>query len=386
MTTQTDQPNAFRDYIRRLNRDRVTALLVLAPSVILLAIFVYGFIAQTIWISMTDWGEQAGLALNPEINFVGLANYNNLFTGIVEGRFRQDLVNTFFFTLFFLLACLAVGLLLAILLDQNIRGEGFFRTIFLFPMSLSFIVTGTIWRWLFQPSGGINVLPTVVGFSPLSIGWLTDRTQVLQFNWQDVPAITALIVALVFGLLAYRYWRGGRGRSALIAVASAGVLVLWVALGGAQAVPRLPFPEKHGFNVAFIGIIIAATWQLAGYTMAMYLAGLRGIPQELREAARVDGANEFQLYRHIILPMLQPITLSAMIVLGHISLKIFDLIFAMAGADNATTDVPGILMYLTTFRANQFAKGAAIAVVMLLMVAVVIVPYLANTLRQEHET
>ena len=83
--------------------------------------------------------------------------------------------------------------------------------------------------------------------------------------------------------------------------------------------------------------------------------------------------------------MLQPITLSAMIVLGHISLKIFDLIFVMAGPDNATTDVPGILMFTTAFRANQFAKGAAIAIVMLIMVAVVIVPYLVNTLRSEVE-
>ena len=114
-------------------------------------------------------------------------------------------------------------------------------------------------------------------------------------------------------------------------------------------------------------------------------AGIRSIPEELREAAYVDGANEFQVYRRIILPMLQPITLAAMIVLGHISLKIFDLIFVMAGPDNATTDVPGILMFTTAFRANQFAKGAAIAVVMLLMVAVVIIPYLSSTLRPEDE-
>ena len=124
---------------------------------------------------------------------------------------------------------------------------------------------------------------------------------------------------------------------------------------------------------------------MSGYTMAMYLAGMRGIPEELREAAIVDGANVLQVYRHIILPILQPITLAAMIVLGHISLKIFDLIFVMAGPDNATTDMPGVLMFVTAFRGNQFAKGAAIAVVMLIMVAVVIVPYLVSTLRSETE-
>src|SRR5690606_10764272 len=170
----------------RINRDRVTAFLMLLPSLILLAIFVYGFIGETIYTSMTDWGEQAGLALDPEINFVGFANYEQLFSGLLDVRFRQDLVNTFFFTLFFLSACLILGLLLAILLDQNIKGEGIFRTIFLFPMALSFIVTGTIWRWLFNPRGGINVLPTVFGLDAWDIRWLTDRTQVLRFNWQDL--------------------------------------------------------------------------------------------------------------------------------------------------------------------------------------------------------
>ena len=86
-----------------------------------------------------------------------------------------------------------------------------------------------------------------------------------------------------------------------------------------------------------------------------------------------------------MMPLLRPITLSAMIVLGHISLKIFDLIFVMVGPDNATTDVPGILMFVTAFRGNQFAKGAAIAMVMFAIVAIVIVPYLISTLRSEVE-
>jgi glucose/mannose transport system permease protein len=124
---------------------------------------------------------------------------------------------------------------------------------------------------------------------------------------------------------------------------------------------------------------------MSGYVMAMYLAAIRGIPDELREAAQVDGANQFQVYTKIILPILQPITLAAMIVLGHISLKIFDLIFVIAGPDNATTDMPGVLMFVTAFRGNEFAKGAAIAMVMLIMVAVVIIPYLVSTLRSEHE-
>lgn len=381
MGVMTQSPTLFAR-LRRLNRDRVAAFLMLLPSVILLAIFVYGFIGQTFYSSLTDW---SGLAENPVVNFVGFENYNQLFTGFLDVRFRQDLVNTFFFTLFFLVGCLGMGLLLAVLLDQNVKGESIFRTIFLFPMALSFIVTGTIWRWLFNPRGGINVLPTVIGLEPLQIPWITDRTQIWQFNWQDLPKIIAIVIVVTLVWLAYRYWRQARRRAMLYTGGAAVLILLWVLLGGADAVQTTPIPETHGFNVAFVGIIIAATWQLSGYTMAMYLAGLRGIPHELREAARVDGASELQVYRYIILPLLRPITLSAVIVLGHISLKIFDLIFAMAGADNATTDVPGILMYLTAFRGNQFAKGAAIAIVMLVMVAVVIVPYLYTTLRSEHE-
>jgi glucose/mannose transport system permease protein len=70
---------------------------------------------------------------------------------------------------------------------------------------------------------------------------------------------------------------------------------------------------------------------MSGYTMALYLAGLRTISDELREAARVDGAGKFQIYRYVDLPLLKPITVSAVVILGHIALKIFDLIFAMAG-------------------------------------------------------
>lgn len=381
MSVTTQQTRSFLTRFK-MNRDRWIAVLMLSPSVILLAIFVYGFIGETIWSSLTDW---YGLAANPEKNFIGLENYNQLFTGFLDMRFRQDLVNTFFFTVFFLIACLGMGMFLAILLDQNIKGENILRTIFLFPFALSFVVTGTIWRWLFNPNGGINRLPTLIGLPALEIGWLTDRSQIWQFNWQNLPRIFAGLIAVFLIYLTYRYWQDARRRSAYIS-GGIGLLILGYALfGSATTIPTTPMAETHGFNVAFVGIIIAAVWQLSGYTMSMYLAGLRGIPEELREAARVDGASELQIYLHVVFPLLRPITLSAMIILGHISLKIFDLIFAMAGADNATTDVPGILMYLTSFRSNQFAKGAAIAVVMLAMVAIVIVPYLYTTLRSETE-
>jgi glucose/mannose transport system permease protein len=214
---------------------------------------------------------------------------------------------------------------------------------------------------------------------------LSDRTQVWQFDWNAIPKITGYIILIVMIIIAYRYWRREKNIPAIVSGVIGVITLIWLLFGGADKIQILPNPELHGFNLAMIGVIIAAAWQMAGYVMAMYLAGIRGVPDELREAARVDGANEFQIYRRIILPMLQPITLSAMIVLGHISLKIFDLIFVMTGPDYSPTDVPGIRMFITAFRGNEFAKGAAIAIVMLIMVAAVIIPYLVNTLRTEHE-
>lgn len=298
--------------MRRLNWERVISILLLAPAAIAVAIFVYGFIGWTAYASLTKWDQML-----PDFTLAGLSNYQKLFA---NQRFQIDLRNTVVFTIVFLVSCLIIGLILAILLDQRIRGEGFFRSIYLFPMSISFIVTGVVWRWLLNPgsaelgSTGVNLLFDMLGLGFLKTGWYTDP------------------------------------------------------------------------KIGIIAVAIAATWQMSGYTMAMYLAGLRAIPDELREAARVDGASEWQIVRYILLPILQPVTLSAVIVLGHISLKIYDLVVAMTGPGiGFATDVPAYFMWDTTFRGNHFARGAAIATVLLIMVAVLIVPYLIHSIRTEAE-
>lgn len=370
--------------MKGLSKDRLWSMAVLAPSVILIAVFVYGFIARSVYVSMTDWGNDPAqaLAIDPIIRWVGLANYQELFTGFLQGRFRQELVSTIFFTVFFILGCLGLGLGLALILDRNPKGEGLWRTIFLFPMSLSFIVTGTIWRWMLQPGGGVNQAPTLLGGEASTFGWLSSTDALWKFDWNKLPLLTASVVGLVLIVLAVRAARSGDRTRTLVAAACAALLLGWALLIGPN-VKLLPAPELHGFNLALIGIIIAAVWQMSGYTMALYLAGLRGIPEELREAARVDGANDLSLYRHVIFPLLAPISLSAMIVLGHISLKIFDLVYAMAGPDNISTSVPALNMYLTSFRQNQFALGAAIGTILLILVAFVIVPYLSSQFRSE---
>ncbi len=363
--------------------DRMIAILMLMPSIILIAIFVYGFIGITGYTSLTDSNAMQRLS-GTTANFVGLQNYVDLFTGILNNRFRIDMVNTVFFTLLFIVVCLSLGLGLAMLLDQKIRGEGIFRTIFLFPMALSFVVTGVVWKWLFNPTAGINALPTFIGLPAGEFRWFISQERWLQFNWENVFQILAVIILGVVFLAAA--WRFLQTRSTIAGIIAALALLAegWLTLSGAELLRTIP-AENHGFNIALLALVVAAGWQMSGYTMAMYLAGLRGIPEEIREAARVDGASEIGVYRHVIFPLLAPITLSAIIILGHISLKIFDLVYVMGGGDNLYIDMPGLNMFFTTFRGQEFAKGAAIAMIMLILVALVIVPYLTSSLRGEQK-
>lgn len=188
-------------------------------------------------------------------------------------------------------------------------------------MAISFIVTGVVWRWLLNPATSIERL------SGINLLFHKAGLDFLICKW-------------------YTHSRLG-----------------------------------------IAAIVIPATWQMSGFTMALYLAGLRSIPEELREAARVDGASEWQIYRHIVLPMLKPVTLSAVIILGHISLKIFDLVMAITqeGGEGYSADVPALNMWYTAFRALRFGQGAAIAIIILLTVAVLVVPYLIYTFRTEVE-
>jgi glucose/mannose transport system permease protein len=116
--------------------------------------------------------------------------------------------------------------------------------------------------------------------------------------------------------------------------------------------------------------------------MALYLAGFRSVPEDLREAARVDGASEWKVYRFVVFPQLRPVTLSALIILGHISLKVFDLIMAIAGKQ-IITYVPAIATYVEIFDRHDPANGATIATYMLVAVAVLVIPYLVWSVRSE---
>ncbi len=286
------------------------SIALLFPSIVAVAIFVYAFIGWSVRVSLSQWK-----GLLPDYTWVGLQQYIYLF---YDTRFLIDVRNTAVFTVGFIAGCLILGLGLAILLDQKLKGEALFRGIFLFPMSISFIASGVVWGWLMNPATGSRITGINLIFKSLGLDFLISQ-------WHSSPQPWGMVYT-----------------------------------------------------------VIPAVWQLSGFTMALYLGGIRSISEDLREAARVDGASEFEIYRYIILPMLQPVTLSAVIILGHMSLKIFDLIVAL-GHKDLRLDVPGIYMWTTTFDGNNYAQGAAIGVLMLVSVAVLVVPYLIQNMRTEAE-
>ena len=319
---------------RALTSDQVIAVGLIVPSVVAVVVFVYGFIGWSALVSVSKWDT-----VRPDYTFVGLDNFRNLFDNF---RFQIDIRNTVVFTVFFVLACLVVGFVLASLLDRQIKGEGVFRSIYLFPMAVSFIVTGVAWRWLLAPRAGVNLLADKLGAGGLGYGWYTDPT------------------------VAYIHPTSRLGEA-----------LDWLGAGFLA-------DANFGIPLALFSVVIAATWQMSGFVMVLYLAGLRAIPEELKEAARADGASELQVLRHVALPLLRPVTLSAMIILGHQSLKIFDLVVSMTQrGPGFATDVPALFMFETTFQGNHFARGAAISIVMLLTVSLLVVPYLFWSLRRE---
>jgi glucose/mannose transport system permease protein len=289
------------------NKDRYLSIILIAPSILAVLIFVYVFIGWSVRVSLSKWK-----GLTADYTWNSIKNYTNLFS---DPRFHVDVRNTLIFTGVFVIGSILLGFFLAVLLDQGLKGEGFFRSLFLFPMAISYIVTGVVWRWLMNPATGSRTSGLNLLFSYLHLDFLENA-------WHTTP---------IWGIAA---------------------------------------------------IALAAIWQMSGYTMALYLAGLRAIPVELREAAQIDGATEFQIYRHIMLPLLSPVTLSALIILGHMSLKVFDLIIAVAGKQ-LPLDVPAIYMWQTTFDGLFYGRGAAIGILLLISVAILIIPYIRYTLKTE---
>lgn len=275
------------------------------PSIVAIAFFVYGFMVWTFYVSLTK------SRLLPRYDLIGFVQYDKMFS---TPRWDVAISNLVVFGASYILFSIVIGLALAIFLDQRIRMEGFIRTIYFYPMALSFIVTGTAWRWILNPGLGIEKTVRDLGWETFTFDWLVD-------------------------------------------------------------------PE-----MAIYTIVIAAVWQSSGFIMALFLAGLRSVDQEIIKAAQVDGFPTHRIYLNIVIPLLTPVFLSALVVLSHLAVKSFDLVIALtSGGPGYATDMPATYMYAQAFSRGDLGQAAASATIMLVTVCAIMIPYMYSQLRSRHD-
>jgi glucose/mannose transport system permease protein len=267
----------------------------LLPSLIASFIYVFVFTAWTLYISLSD------SSLLPSYGFVGFENYASLWS---SRRWNIAYSNLFLFSFCYVLGAMAIGLLLAILIDQRVRGESTWRTIFLYPLAVSFVVTGTVWGWLYSPTAGIEFLVHKLGWSDFKFALTTSR------------------------------------------------------------------------QYAIYAIVLTGIWQSSGFAMALFLAGLRSVDNDIVKAAQIDGAGVVRTYARVILPVIAPIFIAVAVVLLQFAIKTFDLVVALTGGGpGISTTFPANYVYDLMFQRGQIGEGAAAAIMMLLALAVVLVPY-----------
>ncbi|MCB6184432.1 sugar ABC transporter permease [Leeia sp. TBRC 13508] len=287
---------------KRVFSNNFFAALTVSPSILVLLVAVYVFIGWSVLISFT------GSQYFPVYEFVGFEQYVKLWA---SERWMVSVNNLFTFSIFFVVVTMALGLLMAILLDQKIRAEGAIRMIFLYPMAVSLIVTGVAWKWILNPDTGLDRLFNSIGLN-IHVDWLVN-------------------------------------------------------------------PE-----MSIYAVIVAAIWQTAGFVMAIFLAGLRSVDNEIIKAARMEGAGYTRIYLEIILPVLRPAFFTVIIILVYQAIRSFDLVIALTnGGPGYSSDLPTTFMYKMTFSRGELAQGEASAVMILLTVIAIIVPYLYSEMRNE---
>jgi len=245
----------------------------------------------------------------PSSKFVGLAQYEKLFG---TERWSLSLQNMAVFGVIFVVACLVLGFLLAVFIDQKVRGEGVLRTIFLYPYAMSFVATGLVWQWMLNPGLGIQEAVRQLGFPGFTFDWIIGQDQVMY------------------------------------------------------------------------AIALAAVWQSAGLVMALLLAGLRGVDEELWKAARIDGIPVWRVYLSIVLPMIAPSIATATVLLSLGVVKVFDVVVAMTGGGpGIASEVPAKFIMDYLFNRANIGLASAASVVLLLTVLALLLPWLYAKNRME---
>ena len=281
---------------------RLTPALALSPAIVIVVVAYLGGTAWTVWISLT------ASRMLPNATFVGLRQYVSL---MGNERWQVSVFNLAVFGTLFLLASLLLGFLLAVAIDQRVRAENMLRSIFLYPFSMSFIVTGLVWQWLLNPSFGIEKMVRDLGLDGFRFDWIVRQDRV--------------IYCLVF----------------------------------------------------------AAVWHAAGLVMAIMLAGLRGIDEDIWKAARIDGLPPWRVYLSIAIPMLAPSFATASVLLATSVVRLYDLSVAMTnGGPGLASEVPAKFVMDHLFERGNLGLATAAATSMLITVAAVVAPWLYWQSRQ----
>jgi multiple sugar transport system permease protein len=316
----------------------VAGWLFVTPATTMLVLFLLAPILMALWVSTTSWDGQ-GSPFSPDVGFVGADNYRRLFLdeGLVRQDFMTSLRNTFFYVVLVVPTQTCLALFLALVLNQKLRGRGFFRTAFYFPSVTSSVAISLVFLYLFTGGGAINATLGLFGIDgPV---WFSDPR--------------GLIHVIGDGL---GVWSIEAPPEALTGTAVGG-LALWEWISGP--------------SVAMCAIIALVVWTTAGTFMLMFLAALQDLSQDVQEAAVIDGTNRWQRFRYVTLPQLKP-TVFLVLTLGLIATwQVFDQIYIMSqGSPAKTTLSPAFLSYLYSFRQNEWGVGAAMAFVLFAIIVV----------------
>ncbi|MEK1854639.1 MAG: sugar ABC transporter permease [Phyllobacterium sp.] len=265
------------------------------------------FVGCTLWTVVYSFTSSRSL---PTLDFVGVDQYVRLFR---TSRWTVSLKNLAIFGILSLTFSLVLGFILAALMDQKIRFENTFRTIFLYPHALSFIVTGLVWQWILTPTYGVQKVVRDLGFETFNFPVLTD------------------------------------GRYTIYA------------------------------------IVIAGLWQGTGLVMALMLAGLRNIDDEIWKAARVDGIPAWRTYLFIVIPMMRPVFITTLVIICATIVKVYDLVVALTnGGPGISSEVPAKYVYDFMFSRGNLAQGLAASTIMLTTVLIILVPWALLEFRPEN--
>lgn len=317
----------------------VAGWLFVAPVLVILGLFLLLPILMALWVSLTSWNGQ-GSPFTSQVPFAGAGNYTRLFTQ--DTLARQDFITSIRNNLYYVLLVVplqtALSLSLALVVNQRmLKSKSFFRTAFYFPSVTSSIAISVVFLFIFANSGAVNALLGTFGIHGPQ--WFNDSRGVLHILLQVVGLADA------------------NSPPGALAAHGIGGLSWWDWLSGP--------------SVAMCAIIALVVWTSSGTFMLMFLAALQDVPVQLEEASLLDGANRWQRFRFVTLPLLKP-TMFLVLTLGLISTwQVFDQIYVMSQGNPAkTTLTPAFLSYRTAFKDFEYGSGAAISFVLFAIIVV----------------